>query len=198
MSILSIKALSDLFLLFFSLKTEYYNMSFQIFYEDGHGNVVDEHGRPDPMDYIIDEARYALETVSSHTQYLHNQLQENNFDVDSVADEDAKDDPDACTKEVSSKRAYTLYTNQDKVRFFKLMFEKVTSASVAAKQLAQMCKTDPDSIFIKHKKTGRSRILHEEHNPSAVLEQVMEQLLQKLQDLKVSKSTVYNFPNFSL
>ncbi|KAG1167199.1 hypothetical protein G6F71_009584 [Rhizopus microsporus] len=87
------------------------------------------------------------------------------------------------------------------------------SASAAAKQLgihvrtaqrwAQMYKTDPDSIFIKHKKTGRPRILHEEHkqvileyideNPSAVLEQVMERLLQKFQDLKVSKSTVYNF-----
>ncbi|CEI96749.1 hypothetical protein RMCBS344292_10903 [Rhizopus microsporus] len=82
-----------------------------------------------------------------------------------------------------------------------------------------MYKTDPDSIFIKHKKTGRPRIFRDEHkqvileyideNPSAVLEQVMERLLQKFQDLKVSKSTVYNFvrtectchskrPNFSL
>ncbi|KAG1212532.1 hypothetical protein G6F69_003639 [Rhizopus microsporus] len=52
-----------------------------------------------------------------------------------------------------------------------------------------MYKTDPDSIFIKHKKTGRPRILRDEHkqvileyideNPSAVLEQVMERLLQK-------------------
>ena len=188
-------------------------MSFQIFYEDGHGNAVDEYGRPEPMDYIIDEKRYALETVSSHTQYLHNQPQENNFDVDSMADEGAKDDPDVCMKEASSKRAYTFYTDQDKVRFFKLVFEKVMSASAAAKQLgihvrtaqrwAQMYKTDPDSIFIKHKKTGRSRILHEEHkqvileyideNPSVVLEQVMERLLQKFRDLKASKSTVYNF-----
>ncbi|CEG64231.1 hypothetical protein RMATCC62417_01244 [Rhizopus microsporus] len=188
-------------------------MSFQIFYEDGHGNAVDEYGRPEPMDYIIDEERYALETVSSHTQYLHNQPQENNFDVDSMADEDAKDDPDVCMKEASSKRAYIFYTDQDKVRFFKLMFEKVMSASAAAKQLgihirtaqrwARMYKTDLDNIFIKHKKTGRSRILHEEHkqvileyideNPSAVLEQVVERLLQKCQDLKVSKSTVYNF-----
>ncbi|KAG1168042.1 hypothetical protein G6F71_009291 [Rhizopus microsporus] len=141
------------------------------------------------MDYIIDEERYALETVSSHTQYLHNQPQENNFDVGSMADEDAKDDVDVCMKEVSSKRAYTLYTDQDKVRFFKLVFEKVMSASAAAKQLA--------------KKTGRPRILRDEHkqvileyideNPSVVLEQEMERLLQRFQDLKVSKSTVYNF-----
>ncbi|CEG67478.1 hypothetical protein RMATCC62417_03904 [Rhizopus microsporus] len=153
-------------------------MSFQIFYEDGHGNAVDEYGRPEPMGYIIDEERYALETVSSYTRYLHNQPQENNFDVD------------VCMKEASSKRAYTLYTDQGKVRFFKLMFEKVMSASAAAKQLgihirtaqrwAQMYKTDPDSIFIKHMKAGRPRILHKVHkqvsleymdeNPSAVFE----------------------------
>ncbi|KAG1246563.1 hypothetical protein G6F68_014586 [Rhizopus microsporus] len=130
-----------------------------------------------------------------------------------MAYEDAKDDVDVCMKEASSKRAYALYTDQDKAKFFKLMFEKVMSASAAAKQLgihvrtaqrwAQMYKTDPDSIFIKHKKTNRSRIFHEEHkqaileyideNPSVVSEQVMERLLQRFQELKVSKSTVYNF-----
>ncbi|CAO3697093.1 unnamed protein product [Rhizopus microsporus] len=57
------------------------------------------------MDYIIDEERYALETVSSHTQYLHNQPQENNFDVGSIADEDAKDDPDVCMKEASISKS---------------------------------------------------------------------------------------------
>ncbi|ORE11282.1 hypothetical protein BCV72DRAFT_191676, partial [Rhizopus microsporus var. microsporus] len=186
---------------------------FQIFYEDGHGNAVDAYGRPKPMDYIIDEERYALETVSSHTQYLHNQPQENNFDVGSVADENAEDYADVCMKEASSKRVYTLYTDKGKVIFFKLMFENVMNALAAAKQLgihvhtaqrwAQMYKTYTDSIFIKHKITGRSRILHEEYkqvileyideSPSAALEQVMEPLLQKFQDLKVSKSTIYNF-----
>ena len=67
MCILSMKALSALFLLSFSLKDEYYKMIFQIFYEDGHGSAVDEYGRPEPMDYIIDEERYALEAASSYT-----------------------------------------------------------------------------------------------------------------------------------
>ena len=58
---------------FLLIKTEYYNISFQIFYKDRHGNAVYEYGRPKSMDYIIDEGRYALETVSSHTQHLHNQ-----------------------------------------------------------------------------------------------------------------------------
>ncbi|ORE08411.1 hypothetical protein BCV72DRAFT_248863 [Rhizopus microsporus var. microsporus] len=165
-------------------------MSFQIFYEDGHGNAVDEYGRPESMDYIIDEERYALETVIPHTQYLHNQPQEDYFNVASMVDEDAKDNVDICMKKATIKQAYTLYTDQDKVRFFKLMFEKVMSIHVrTAQRWAQMYKIDPASIFIKHKKIGRSRILHEEHK-QVILEY---RLLQKLQDLKASKSTVYNF-----
>ncbi|CEI88652.1 hypothetical protein RMCBS344292_03033 [Rhizopus microsporus] len=158
------------------------------------------------MDYIIHEERYGLETVSSHTQHLHNQPQENNFYVASISNEDAKDDVDVCMKEASSKLVYILYTNQGRSRFFKLMFEKAMSAPDAVKQLgvhvrtaqrwAQMYKTDSGYIFIKHLKTGRSRILHQEYkqvileyideNSSVVLEQVMERLLQKFQDIKVS------------
>ncbi|KAL1930584.1 hypothetical protein VTP01DRAFT_10746 [Rhizomucor pusillus] len=78
------------------------------------------------------------------------------------------------------------------------MFEKVLSASAAAKQLgihvrtaqrwAKQYKVNPDSIFAKPKKNGRPRILGEQHkkvileyvdeNPSIVLEQLMERLLQ--------------------
>ncbi|KAL1936709.1 hypothetical protein VTP01DRAFT_843 [Rhizomucor pusillus] len=115
--------------------------------------------------------------------------------------------------EASTKRTYTLYTDQDKVRFFKLMFEKVLSASAVAKQLgihvctaqrwAKQYELVPDSIFVKRKKNGRPRILGEEHkkvileyvdeNPSAVLEQLMERLLQRFEGLEVSKTTVYDF-----
>jgi transposase len=62
---------------------------------------------------------------------------------------------------------------------------------------------DPESIFEKKKKSGRHRILREEHkqfilnyndeNPSAVLTEVVERLTQKFIELKVSRSTVYNF-----
>jgi transposase len=137
----------------------------------------------------------------------------NNFELVLMQDGNTKDDVDTCMKELSTKWAYTLYKDQDKVRFFKLISEKVTSVSAAVEQLGihvrttqrwtQMYKMDPDIIFIKHKITGCSCILHEEHkqvileyiveNPSAALEQVMKRLLQKFQDLKVSKSTVYSF-----
>jgi hypothetical protein len=45
-------------------------MSIQFLYEDGKGTVVDEYGRPEPMDYIVDEEQYRLETLSSYAQYL--------------------------------------------------------------------------------------------------------------------------------
>ena len=51
-------------------------MSVQFLYEDRQGNVIDEHGRPEPMDYVVYEEQYALETVSSHTQYLLNMPRE--------------------------------------------------------------------------------------------------------------------------
>ncbi|KAI9365841.1 hypothetical protein BD770DRAFT_439063 [Pilaira anomala] len=40
----------------------------QFFYEDGQGNAVDENGWPEPMDYIVDQNLYALESlITSHT-----------------------------------------------------------------------------------------------------------------------------------
>lgn len=79
-----------------------------------------------PMDYVVDEETYALETVSSHTQHLCNMPHE------PVAMQ--TDDPKAADvrmREATIKRAYTLYSDQGKVQ---LMFEKVLSSSAAAKQ----------------------------------------------------------------
>ena len=45
-------------------------MNIQFLFENGKGSVVDEYGRPEPMDYIVDEEQFRLETLTSHTQYL--------------------------------------------------------------------------------------------------------------------------------
>ena len=45
-------------------------MNIQFLFENGKGSVIDEYGRPEPMDYIVDEEQFCLETLSSHTQYL--------------------------------------------------------------------------------------------------------------------------------
>jgi transposase len=122
-------------------------------------------------------------------------------------------DKDIRMKEANTKRDYVRYTVQDKARFFDLKIEKCMSASAAAKQLGIHIRTAqgwvnqynvcPDSIFESCKKLGRKCILTEEHkttvinfidaNPSATVVEVTEHLSTQFHDLKVSRSTVYNF-----
>lgn len=190
-------------------------MNIQFLFENGKGSVVGEYGRPEPMDYIVDEEQFRLETLSSHTQYLAQLPPESEKEIEAmqVEKELVKPRSDVTMREASVKRNYTRYSDQDKVRFFKLLFEKCLSAATAAKQLgihvrtaqkwAKQYEKDPDSIFEKRRKTGRPRILHEEHknaileciddNPSVVLDEVMKKLKQIFTELKVSKTTLFDF-----
>ncbi|CEP17181.1 hypothetical protein [Parasitella parasitica] len=146
-------------------------MSMQFLYEDGQGHVVDEHG-VEPMDLVVDEELFAIETISSRTQFLMNKPPErySNPVMHPVSD-DKNNDVDM---ELFNKR------------------RKCSSASAAARQLGIHIRAaqrwvkryyeDPESIFEKKKKLGRRRILGEEHkqfilrcideNPSAVLTEV--------------------------
>jgi hypothetical protein len=47
-------------------------MSTIFLYEDGHGNVIDENGGPEPMDYIVDRNEFIVEMIATHTDYLEN------------------------------------------------------------------------------------------------------------------------------
>ncbi|KAG1166527.1 hypothetical protein G6F36_012911 [Rhizopus arrhizus] len=124
-------------------------MNIHFLFENGKGSVVDEYGRPKPMDYIVNDEQSRLETLSSHTQYLAQLPLESESEVEVMQME---------------KEA------KDKVRFFKLIFEKcLSAAAAAAKQLGTHVRTaqkwaaqyerDPDCIFEKRRKTGRPRIL---------------------------------------
>jgi len=143
----------------------------QFLYEDGQGHVVDEHGI-EPMDLVVDEELFAIETISSRTQFLMNKPPERPFNpvVHSVANERSIEDVDM---ELCNKRRYTVYSNEDKTKFFHLFFSKCLNASAAARQLnihiraaqrwVKRYYEDPESIFEKKKKSGRGRILGEEH-----------------------------------
>ncbi|KAG1175661.1 hypothetical protein G6F36_011063 [Rhizopus arrhizus] len=141
-------------------------MSIQFFYEDGRGHVVDEHGA-EPMDLVVDEELFAIETISSRTQFLKNKPPER---------------PNPAIHPTANEMSIHIRAAQ---RWVKRYYE------------------DPESIFEKKKKSGRHRILREEHkrfllnyideNPSAVLTEVVESLTQNFVDLNVSRSTVYNF-----
>ncbi|KAI8641991.1 hypothetical protein BD408DRAFT_443826 [Parasitella parasitica] len=87
-------------------------MSMQFLYEDGQGHVVDEHG-VQPMNLVVDEELFANETISSLSD-------DRNNDVD---------------MELFNKRCYTVYSDDEKTRFFHLFFSKCSSASAALRQL---------------------------------------------------------------
>ncbi|CEG70119.1 hypothetical protein RMATCC62417_06068 [Rhizopus microsporus] len=185
-------------------------MNIQFLFENGKGSVVDEYGKPESMDYIVDEGQISLETLSSHTQYLAQQSLESEKEIEIMQmKQEAKPDSDVTMRDTSLKRNYTRYSDQDKVRFFKLFFERCLSAATAANQLgihvrtvqkwAKQYEKDPGSIF----EAGRPRVLHEEHksvilecideNPSVVLDEVMENLKQIFTELNVSKATLFDF-----
>ncbi|KAG0736281.1 hypothetical protein G6F57_014190 [Rhizopus arrhizus] len=155
-------------------------MSTIFLYEDGHGNVVDENGGPEPMDYIVDQNEFIVETIATHTEYLGNAVP-NQSSLTYPMLEKLKNE-DVYIKEAKPKRDYVRYTVQDKVSQY------------------NAC---PDGIFDGCKKVGRKCILTEEHkttvinfidaNPSATVVEVTEHLLKRFHDLKVSRSTVNYF-----
>ncbi|KAL1935491.1 hypothetical protein VTP01DRAFT_4631 [Rhizomucor pusillus] len=136
----------------------------QSFYEDGQDHVV-EYGRPKPMDYLVDENTYALETMSPHMQYLCNMPRASDHEAVAIQIDKPKD-ADVDMREATVKRGYTLYSYQDR------MFEKVLSASAAAKQLG-----------IHRRKDGRPHIVTEEHKKI---------ILKNLKDLRTRRA-LYEF-----
>ncbi|KAI8991858.1 hypothetical protein BDF20DRAFT_831862 [Mycotypha africana] len=96
-------------------------LSMQFFYEDGQGHVVDVHG-VEPMDLVVDEELYAIDTISSRTQFLMNKPPErpSNPVILPVADEiNYHIDMELC-----NKRRYTVYSDEDKTRFF-IIFQQM-------------------------------------------------------------------------
>ncbi|KAL1927702.1 hypothetical protein VTP01DRAFT_3523 [Rhizomucor pusillus] len=173
----------------------------------GHGNVVDEKGGPEPTEYIVDQDEFVVETLATHSECLGNATSSESSPAYSMLMEKRKDE-DIPMKEANIKPDYVRSTIQDKVRFFDLKIEKCMSASAAAKQLGIHIRTAqkrakkynmcPDSIFETCKQVGRKCILSEEHktavinfidaNCSAAVVEVIEHLLNRFNDLRVSQT----------
>ena len=89
------------------------------------------------MDYIVDQNLYAVESLTSHTEYLQkvNSTSAAQVNVEPLDYEREDRDEDSHMREITEECAYTRYTNQEKARFFNLKIDKCLSASAAAKQL---------------------------------------------------------------
>lgn len=85
-------------------------MRVQFFYENGQGNVVDEHGRPQPMDYVVDGELYALDTVSSYTQYLLNNIpRESDHGAEAMQADNAKGCRCSHERSINQASVHTLH-----------------------------------------------------------------------------------------
>ncbi|KAG1454782.1 hypothetical protein G6F46_008467 [Rhizopus delemar] len=128
----------------------------------------------------VDEELFAIETLSSRTQFLQNKPPERPPKptvLHSAGDERSHIDD---YMELCNKRRYTFYSDDEEAGGFHLFFSKCLSASAAARQL------------------GRRRILGEEHkqfilnyideNPSAVVTEVVESLLQNFCNLSIKQA----------
>ena len=95
----------------------------QFLYEDGQGHVVDENG-VELMNLVVDEELFAIETISCRTQFLMNKPPErpSNPVIHPVTNVRNNDDVDM---ELCNKRRYTLYSDEDKTRFFSFIFQQM-------------------------------------------------------------------------
>ncbi|KAL1929662.1 hypothetical protein VTP01DRAFT_1800 [Rhizomucor pusillus] len=112
-------------------------MSAKFLYEDGQRNIVDESGRPEPMDYVLTRNNMLLKRLVL-IQYLQKMPAEK-FPRANATQADKSRDEDSRMRDVTEKRAYTSYTLQDKARFFKLKIENT--------EMGQKYEERPDSIF---------------------------------------------------
>ncbi|KAG1642430.1 hypothetical protein G6F44_004837 [Rhizopus delemar] len=134
------------------------------------GSAIDEYSKPEPMDYIVDEEQFCLETLNSHTQYLAQLSLEENKTMKVTHVEDAvKSNTDVAMRGASVKRTYTRYSDRDNARFFKLLFEKCLSAADAAARWLgihvrtahkwiKLYESNPDSIFEKQNRNSEEKI----------------------------------------
>ncbi|OAD76635.1 Homeodomain-like DNA binding domain-containing transcription factor [Phycomyces blakesleeanus NRRL 1555(-)] len=162
-------------------------MSTIFLFEDGHGNVVDENGGPKPMEYIVDQNEFNVETFATHADYLKNPASSGSSSACPMRIEKPKD-ADIRLKETNVKRDYLQRSS------WAFTFELLRDV------LDSLC---PDSIIESCKQIGRKCILSKDHktaivnfidaNPSAAVVEVVEHLFKRFSDFKVSRSTVYNF-----
>ncbi|KAI8645405.1 hypothetical protein BD408DRAFT_450273 [Parasitella parasitica] len=157
------------------------NPALDIRHTEGQGHVVDGHGI-ELMELVDDGELYAIETTGSQTQFLMNKPPErpSNPVILPVADERNCD----VDMGLRNKRRYTVYSDEDKIRFFYLFFSKCLNASAIARQLG---------VFIMTKTLKEKRKNQDEVNPFAVVNEVVKSLKQNYEDLNVSSSIVYNF-----
>ncbi|KAI8885340.1 hypothetical protein K501DRAFT_293549 [Backusella circina FSU 941] len=168
-------------------------MSNMFYREDRHGNAVDEYGK-EPVLMEVDNEGYPLADTVDLDSYL-------------VFKPPKKPKiPKSSKKEAASSARPSNYYKKHGDEVKRLTTGKAgKQLSIARRTAYDWLQKDQKEISEKliESDTGRPALLGEEHkklltdkfidHPSATLDQAMESLTTQFSDLKVSKTTVYNF-----
>ncbi|KAG1626021.1 hypothetical protein G6F44_012543 [Rhizopus delemar] len=179
------------------------------FFEDGRGGIVDDSGN-EAATFVVDPS-FRLANLTNLHKYIKNKqvIVEN----EEPKDVDMKEIP--VNKERST--TYNTYTNEDRLRYFFFLHEKLMKPADAAKlanvnpETARKWKREYDNDPEKNipfKKTNRTSKrapsqLNENHkmhlinffneNPSAVIQDAVENLTKSFEGLEIKKSRVAEF-----
>lgn len=202
-------------------------MSFRFYFEDGHGNVVDEVGNE--LMEVDEEDPFQLEELNSYTSYLKEWAK--NKDVEESRDQDMEDIEDLPSSEVnSSKDTPKQVEAKERTKNHNRAKDEIKAKAVhmvdihpknSARAVALELKLEPrtvqrwykawkegkeDALF---KPLGRPRIIEPEgklaedtksfvteynkEHPSATMDQLMKELTENFENLKLSKATLHRY-----
>ncbi|OAD69644.1 Homeodomain-like DNA binding domain-containing transcription factor [Phycomyces blakesleeanus NRRL 1555(-)] len=138
---------------------------------NGHGRVVNVKGGPEPMDYIVDQNEFIVETIATHTEYLKTTASSESSLTCPILIEKTNG-KDIRMKEANTKRDYRsswMFTFEERR-------DGLTSRTCILTE-------EHKAIVINFIDAGLS----------ATVVEVTEHLLKQFYNLKVSCNTVYNF-----
>ena len=183
-------------------------------HEDGMGGTFDDQGNHiSVIQMEVDDEAYPLQNVTNFDEYT--QLKPPERDVNYV-NEEVDEGPDDKGRSMKTIRTYRSYKPSEKEMLFYLVFEKGKSVRAAALELRINPRTaqnwvkkdqeDPQGEIVRRAGSGRPgqpSKFNDEHqkflvnlvdeHASIVLDEMMSSLTEQFEDLKVSKTALYNF-----
>lgn len=103
-------------------------MTFQVFQEDGFGNVFDENGNQ-PVEMDVDDVNFPLENITNYDFYMDLKPPEREVKIKDVKLE-------VVLGNETTSRVYTRHSNEKKYNFFALVYDQGYFVAAAAKKLS--------------------------------------------------------------
>lgn len=195
-------------------------LPFEFRYEDGQNNLVDETGAPALDETDIDDC-LPLERLTDLIEYTSIKISLQTVvgkDIDSISveDDDTVDETKKESMVASKTRNYRIYSIKDRERFFEFWIVRPHWSIAAIAKELRILSRNAQRWVKEFKEQGevdvpvakpRGKVpypkLNDDHkeyltkyveeNPSAILDEMMDNLSETFMDLTVSRSTLHSF-----